>query len=227
MDHETVVREKMTEKYLLNELDNDLLDQFEKHFFDCPDCAQDVCAAAELVAHSKVIMAETAEWSADRVNSRNPKPDHGRQFTWLRPLVAVPVMALLLAIIGYQNLVTLPHLQATLHQPQVLPWVVVNTGTWGDMAPTISVLQGQGFLLFVRIPPDSDYVRYTAELYNPRGKLEWSLTIPATSGRDQWPVQIPGANRESGNYILVVRGVTGKGNSKEIGKASFALQIQK
>jgi hypothetical protein len=66
-----------------------------------------------------------------------------------------------------------------------------------------------------------------AELYNPAGKLEWSLTIPATSAQDQWPVQVPGANREAGSYTLAVHGVTAAGESKEVGRASFELQIQK
>jgi hypothetical protein len=64
-------------------------------------------------------------------------------------------------------------------------------------------------------------------LYNPAGKLEWSLTFPAVAGQDQWPVQIPGADRQSGTYKLVVRGETAAGESKKIGEASFELKIQK
>jgi len=227
MDHETVAREKMTEKYLLNELDTVARDQFEEHFFNCPDCALDVRAAAELVGHSKIILAETSEGVPARVTPPHPNPDRGRRFAWLRPVFTVPVMALLLAVIGYQNLVTFPPLQGSLHQPQVLPWAALNIGTWGEGGPTIAVPQGKDFLIFVRIPPDGDYVRYTADLYDPRGKLDWSLTIPATAARDQWPVQIPGTNRQAGIYMLAVHGVTGKADSKEIGKASFELQIQR
>jgi len=96
----------------------------------------------------------------------------------------------------------------------------------------ITTRRGEGFLLFVRIPPEAGYSHYTAELYNPAGKLEWSLTIPVASGKetsaqDQWPVQVPGANRETGNYTLKVRGITAAGESKEVGLASFELQIQK
>ena len=83
----------------------------------------------------------------------------------------------------------------------------------------------------MRIPPDGSYSHYTTDLYNPAGKLEWSLTIPVASGKttsaqDQWPVQVPGANREAGSYTLAVHGVTVAGESKEVGRASFELQIQ-
>jgi hypothetical protein len=149
-----------------------------------------------------------------------------------RPAFAVPVMALLLGVIGYQNLVTYPQLTRKLNSPNVLPWASVNVGTWGSAAPVITARPGEGFLLFVRIPPDNSYSSYMAELYNPTGKLEWSLAIPMSSAQkasaqDQWPVQVPAANREAGSYKLAVRGVTATGDSKEVGQASFELQLLK
>jgi hypothetical protein len=48
-----------------------------------------------------------------------------------------------------------------------------------------------------------------------------------TSAQDQWPVQVPGANREAGSYKLKVRGVTAAGESRDIGLTPFELQIQK
>lgn len=148
----------------------------------------------------------------------------------LRPVFAVPVLALLLAVIGYQNLVTYPQMTRqlnSLNSPQLLPWGAVNVGTYGSEGPVIVTRPGEGFLLFVRIPPEGGYSHYTAELYNPARKVEWSLTIPATSAQDQWPVRVPGASREAGNYTLTVRGVTATGDIKEVGRASFELQIQK
>lgn len=100
-------------------------------------------------------------------------------------------------------------------------------GTFGSGGPIVKANTGQGFLLFVRIPPEGIYSQYTAELYNPAGKVEWKVTIPASSTQDQWPLQVPAANREAGSYSLVVRGVSAAGESKEIGRASFELQIQK
>jgi hypothetical protein len=235
MDHDAVVRQKMTEKYLLDELDPAARDEFEEHFFDCPDCAVDVRAGVLFVEQSKVVLAGKSEPVSTRLPVTAPvkvKPGWLAGLRpglrpMLRPALALPVMALLLVVIGYQNLVTYPHLQQALNSPQVLPWAPVNVGTYGSEGPVITTGPGKGFLLFVRIPPDGGYSHYTAELYNPAGKVEWSLMIPATPGEDQWPVQIPGGKREAGNYILAVRGITAAGISKEVGRASFELQIQK
>jgi anti-sigma factor RsiW len=226
MDHDVAIQQKMTEKYLLNELDPDERNEFEEHFFDCQACALDVHAAARLIEQSKDVLAEELVPASAPVPSQVPASPNPGWFAWLRPAFALPALVALLMVVAYQNLVTYPKLQQALNQPQVLPWASVNVGTWGAGGPTVTAAQGKGFLLFVRIPPDGVYDHYQADLINPAGKLEWSLTIPAVAGRDQWPVQVPGANRESGTYTLAVHGVTTAGEHKEVGRTSFELQIQ-
>lgn len=223
MDHDLVVRQKMTERYLLDELDAREKDEFEEHFFDCPECALDVRAASVFVEQSKTVLAEKSE----KANAPVHTPPQAGWFAWLRPAFALPAFALLLVVIGYQNLVTYPRLKEAVNRPQVLPWRSINIATRGANAPVIAVAQGGSFLLFVNIPPDNRYSRYIADLYDPTGTLQWSLTIPATAAQDQYPVQVPGANRAPGNYSLAVRGVTAAGDSTQVGRASFELQVQK
>ncbi|MGA8270761.1 MAG: zf-HC2 domain-containing protein [Candidatus Sulfotelmatobacter sp.] len=228
MDHEVVVRRKVTESYLLGELDPDAREEFEAHFFECPDCALDVRTGSLFVEQSKILLAEKSGPVA--VDSRRSLPAISRAgwWGWLRPALIVPVMALLLVVVGYQNLVTYPHLQQAMNRPQVLPFASVNLGTYGAGDQVISVGPEQGFLLMVRIPPDN-YPRHMADLYNSAGKLEWSLTFPSssTATQDEWPLQVPGAKRAAGSYSLIVHGLTDTGESKEVGRASFELQIQK
>lgn len=223
MDHTEVVREKTTERYLLNELDPEVRDEFEAHYFDCPECAQDVSAASVFVEHSKLVLAESSKPASVRAAVR---PVHGGVFAWLRPAFSAPALALLLAVVGYQNLVTYPRLQSELKQPQILPAVSVNVGTYGAGEAT-TVLEGRGLLLSLRVPPDGAFVRYTAELYNPAGKPEGSFTIAPVPGQDQWSVTVPAVHRAAGTYILAVHGVTSSGESKDLGSTSFQLQIQR
>jgi hypothetical protein len=225
MDHDVVVREKMTERYLLDELKPEVRDEFEEHYFDCPECARDIRAGFEFVQQSKVVMAESLEPVA--THAARPEPAHRGWFSWFRLNFAVPVLALLLAVIGYQNLVTYPRLKDTLTKPQVLPWASVNLGTWGDSGHAISVSSGKSFLLFVRIPPGENCTRYTADLYTPKGELEYSVTFSANPEQDQWPVQVPGSAWESGSYKITVHGLTAAGQSKDLGTSSFELQVQK
>jgi anti-sigma factor RsiW len=111
MDHEVVVRQKMTERYLLNELDPQAREEFEEHFFDCQDCALDVRAGDLFIEQSKVVLAEHFEPASAGLHVPVPayvKPGWTPWMRWLRPALVVPVMAVLLTVVAYQNLVTLP-----------------------------------------------------------------------------------------------------------------------
>jgi hypothetical protein len=225
MDHAVVVRQKMTERYLLDELEPEAREQFEEHYFDCPTCAVDVRAGATFIEQSKVVLAERPNEKV--VRQPGPVSIKPGKFGWLRPAFVLPVMALLVGIIGYQNLVAYPQLAARVSRPSVPPYAAVNVGTYGSDAPVVQAHAGEDFLIFLRIPPEGDYSSYAADLYDDAGKLQWSIKIPAASGRDQWPVQVPGANRAAGIYTVAVRGIGAGGDSKELGRARFELQIQK
>lgn len=226
MDHNEVVRQKLTEKYLLNELEGEQRDEFEEHFFECSECALDIRAGSEFVESSKLVLGQPSE-EVVAVGLATREPVRQGRWAWFRPQFAGAALALLIAVIGYQNLVTLPQLRGVLRQPQTPPWAAVAVGTWGSSGPTVTVPRDSSFLIFVRIPSDGTYTRYIADLYNPAGGLEYSLTIPATSVQDQWPVLIPGGNHEAGNYRISVRGVAGSGEIKDVGSAPFTLQTQK
>src|SRR6516164_11306381 len=98
MNHEEALQQNATERYLLNELDPELRDQFEEHLFGCQECALDVRAAAMFVEQTKVILAEPAV--APAVKESAPAKTTSGWLAWLHPAFAVPVLALLLAVIG-------------------------------------------------------------------------------------------------------------------------------
>jgi hypothetical protein len=225
MQHDEAVRLQMTEQYLLNELSPEARAEFEEHYFECHECAVDVGAGATFVEQSKIILAEKPEVLVA------PVPVPPPWWAWFRPAVVVPVMTMLLAVVGYQNLVLYPQLQQAANQPQVMPFANLTVGTFGSNSPVIEVGAGQGFVLLLRIPPQDGYASYTANLYDPSQKVEWSVTIPSasvhnTSSHDQWALRVPGARRPAGTYTVAVRGEKPDGGSEEVRRASFELQIQ-
>lgn len=222
MDHDLVVREKMPEKYLLGELDSNLRDEFEEHFFQCPECAFDVRAGSEFVAHSKHILKESEE--PRRAATPQPEPGRGKWYSWLRPQFAIPAFALLLVVVGYQNLVTLPQLARAVRTPQVLPATSVNLLTYGASDSELAIHNGESFLVNVIVPPGAHYLAYRVELYNPVGNLAESLSISPSAG-DTWPIRFPSRNWKSGRYKLTVHGLNA-GQDTEVGSASFELKVQ-
>src|SRR5258706_16430100 len=143
MDHTEASQLMIAEKYLLDELSPESRDQFEEHFFGCTECALDVRAGAALVEQMKVVLSEPAPGHQERV----PVPVSGKSawLGWLRPALVLPVLAALLVLIGYQNLVTYPQLQMAANAPQVLPFASINLNNRGANAPVITMHPGQGF----------------------------------------------------------------------------------
>ena len=229
MDHDAVVRQHMTERYLLNELDPQARDDFEEHYFDCPDCAADVHAGALFVEQSKVVFgseegrvipSERPTASPERVPV--PVPASSGWFAWLRPAFALPVL-LLLAVIGYQDRAN-RLLQQAANSPQLLASAVVNVNVRGTEPIAVPVHTGQAFGLSLNVPPDNRFSSYKLDLYSPQGKLEWSRTIPA-SGNDTLSLYVPGSDHAPGT--LAVHGITAGGESEDLGRYPIELQNQK
>jgi hypothetical protein len=227
MEHEEAIRLQMTEQYLLDELSPAAREEFEEHYFDCRECAVDVGVGAAFVQQSKIVLAEREK----PVLAPQLPPEPSPWWAWFRPALVLPVLAMLLAVVTYENLVSLPRLLEAANHPRELPWTTVNIGTLGSDGAVIPVRAGEGFVLLLRIPPQRSYTSYTADLYDPNQILEWTVTLPATvardaSARDQRAVQVPGAKRSPGTYSVVVRGATQGGGSEEVGRGSFELQVQ-
>ncbi|MFY9907159.1 MAG: zf-HC2 domain-containing protein [Terriglobales bacterium] len=239
MDHDAVVRQKMTERYLLNELDPQARDEFEEHYFDCRACAADVHAGALFVEQSKVALrAEmrteipTEDGRKVQFESKTPSvervtvPARSGWFGWLRPAFAVPVLALLLAVIAYQNRENVL-LQQAANRPQVLASAVVNLNVRGVEPISAPAHAGQAFGLTLNLPPGARFSSYKLDLYSPLGKLQWSRTVPASGDALSLyvPAGVSGGDHNAGT--LEVHGLTAGGGSEDLGRYPIELQNQK
>jgi len=220
MDHNEAIRLMGTELYLLNELSPELREQFEEHFFECPECANDVRAGALFLEQTKAILA--ADAAAPQREIAPSKSEKQSSWAWLRPSVAVPLFAMLLAVIAYQNWPS--HRSGS---PQVLQAAYLNMGSRGGNVPSISARQNEGFLLRVSVLPAGSYSSYSADIYSPDGKLQWALDLPYTAEADSYFIQIPGGRHQEGTYAVAVRGIGTDHASTELGRGNFELHIQK
>jgi hypothetical protein len=218
MNHDEAIRMMGTEQYLLNDLSPDLREEFEQHFFECPVCAADVRAGSLLLEQTKAVFA--AEAVAPRREVPAVSSEKSGWWGWLRPAFAAPALALLLAIIAYQNWPS--------HQnPQVLQAAYVNIGSRSGNVPSISASKGHGFLLRLSVPPGQSYSSYFADIYSPEGTIRSSVNLPVSAGTDTYFVQVPSGPYNDGVYSVAIRGVDADGNSTDLGRGSFELHISR
>ncbi len=225
MDHPEAIRLMACEKYLLNELSPELRKSFEEHFFECTECEFDVQAGYALIDGSKDVLSApvTEKWIDAPVK---PK----RWFSWMTPAIAAPVMALLLAVVGYQNLVTVPGLKnevATAQAPQMLNPIYLTAGTNRGSEKVAIAKRNRPVALTVDIPAESRFVSYVCELQSASGELEGSLPVSAEAAKNSVSMAFNLNHGNSGTYQLVVFGVPQSGTQKvEIERQSFELHIQ-
>ena len=227
MDHPEAIRLMAVEKYLLNELSPELRRSFEEHLFECQECEFDVQAGYALIDGSKEALASAAVEVPKAVVP-------GKQSSWLawfRPAFAAPVMALLVAVVGYQNLVTVPGLKnevAAAQAPQILNPVYLTAGTSrSENQVTVTTKRNRPFTLTVDIPAESRFTSYLCELQSPSGELEGSLTVSAEAAKNSVSMSMYPKHGNSGTYQLVVFGVSQDGTQKvAIERQPFELQIQ-
>jgi hypothetical protein len=221
MDHDLAVKSQACEKYLLGELSPDLRDAYEEHYFSCAECATQLRMAAELVGAGQQIFAQTPAVAAGASIIQGS----GGWLRWLRPAIAIPVLATLLLVVGYQNLVMIPQLKES-RAPRVLPmFSLISANTRGETVPAFTTQPNQPLGLYVDVPADAAYSSYGISVQDPSGK-----TIPlrslsyAEAQKTQVLVINPGT---AGNYAVVVLGQAksdvGSSTGKELARIQFTV----
>jgi hypothetical protein len=223
MDHSEANRLMVSEKYLLDELSTAEMEAFEEHLFACHECALDVRAGSVFLENGKAELAKPAP-SVVRVAEER----RSRGFSWWRPAFAIPVMALLLMVVGYQNLVTYPAMKGALAEnraPRILPAAsLVSAATRGASGSTVMIDKGEPFLLPLDIQAQGSFESYVVELQNPAGGVQWSLPVSAEAVKNTLTLQAPGVNL-AGHYEVVVMGRNAQGQNSEVGRYPFDLQF--
>lgn len=238
MDHTEVMKQMITERYLLDELTPDVREAYEEHLFDCPVCSFDLRAGTAFIDEAKVQFPKLASVLSAPVRPFPRRPEAKRTWWkgWLQPAFAAPVFVTLLLIIGYQNLVSYPALRAEASQPRLLPWAPLRGDVRGGPSLAITADHRHGVALPVDLPPQPSagaYSSYAFDLYDPQGKLAWTgVAAAAGNAGDGQRVSlvIPGVMLREGAYTVAVSGlaapgIAAQGNRAPIGRYLFRIHL--
>ncbi len=229
MNHQDATQSMAVEKYVLNELPPELRAEFEEHYFECTECANDLRATTAFLDAAK------AEFKNASVTKPLPAAATKKRGPWLRrPGFVMPALAACLLFIAYQNTVVVPRLHQQIAQfsaPEILPSVsLIGGNSRGGPIPSIAVPPAHPFLLLLDIPTQDRFSSYTCSLYSPSGKLAWQVQVSAQEAIDTISITIPAADRIDGKYSLHVQGNSGPSNIEtpvNLARYSFVLKTQK
>jgi hypothetical protein len=230
MDHSEVVRLKVVEKYILGELTADLREQFEEHYFDCPECAAEVKALATFAAASRMISEEDLVANAEL---RERAKQRRGWFSWLRPVIAAPAIVALAAIVVFESVVTIPALKRQRTPEQTVQVYEssfrVQGTTRGENTSTVTVHSNQSFGLDFDFTPAQSFENYKGMLVDPAGQAVLSFDIKGEEANKELHLVIPADKVHSGKYDLIFIGdgmMNASSKNDQVQHVSFVVQVQ-
>jgi hypothetical protein len=200
MEHNDAVRLQAVEKYILGELPPAIRDDFEDHYFDCAVCSFNLRAGVAFAAGTRQFFTE----APTRAGASGPKPNW---FAWLKPMIAVPAFAVLLLLVGYQNLVSIPQLkQGHGAEVEATPWFpLMDANVKGSAGSRIEVERGKAFSLFYDIttPPRQSDSIYLVQMKDSSGKILATQLVSQQMAKKAVIFNVS-AGLSEGDYKLVI-----------------------
>lgn len=237
MDHRKAVEMHATERYLLGELSEGECAEFEEHFFECSECAEDVRAADALIEGARTSSREApspAEGVAPAPLAARvlPLPGGARRLrAWFWPMPAGVAAALLVTLSGFfwQTLVALPAAQRELalsRAPQPVAWAFLQVSR-SDDEQVVDVARNAR-LLVLRLSGRGSFPRYRLRLSGP-GPTGRVRDVPGPGVDRELEIGLTLGELPAGRYVLEVEGLTaeaGRANPPAVTRYPFSLRFR-
>ena len=233
MDHIKAVNGQFAERYLLKDMTAVEAEEFERHYFECGECARAVEACQLFAANAQAVLAEM-EISGSP--AKNNIEAHRKSFWeiltawWTKSIVMSPAVAALAVVLGavtvFQGAVIIPSLRHAVDDPHILPALQLAGQSRGEASP-IAVPRGTPwFVVAGDIPPDAPYPSFTCSLIA-GGRTLFDLTADKPANGEPITIQIPVKDMPAGTYELAIYGLDASGKKgNRVSNSAFELKFR-
>jgi hypothetical protein len=230
MQHTQADQNLAVERYLLGEMTASEVEEFEEHFFLCPECAEAVKTGATFVDNARAVFKEPSPQAAKEATRRTMKvkPASWWKTFWAPSFAPALAAVLLLCVAGYQHLVVIRGLRAQLAEvtaPQPLASFALHAVSRGSQQ-AIAVPSDVHFIdLYFDVVAESAS-GYSCAVLDGSGSIKSTEHLPPPqSGAGATLHLLIGRSRLSaGDYTLVVS--AGSPGGGEIGRYPFKVEYQ-
>ena len=205
MEHDQAIASMLAEKYILGELRDDDREQFEEHFFNCAECAQDVRDLSSVAQGAKELLKDSARTEPAQQRDARGWLEGWSLPQWLQPggrLAWASAMLAVLVLAGYQNLKF-----GNAVRPQVLQSFMVHPESRGEATSVPVEKLGTFMLLEADLPGSSGNL-----LWNVRKSDSKDIVVqdaaPAPPRGESLKLLFPASSLAPAEYTLTVRRAT-------------------
>ena len=235
MDHMEAVRSNAVERYTLGDLPVGQVEEFERHFFECPQCSEELRTLSVLAENARaVFLEETSRASAPPVEAAAPstpeplpqKPPEPARNWWTQPWAWAPMLAgLVLAVFGgYQAFVSAPSLRREAIQIGQVSEFPLYAAARGEETMVTPKSTEPFYVLYLDMTWDGQAQK--AVLSNEARPSEAQTFELADRGKGTLSIRVPLHALQPGRYVLAVLGKDPSGAEKELARYPFTLRFE-
>ena len=235
MEHTEAIDTGAAERYALGEMSEAERDQYEEHFFDCPDCADEVRSATLFLENAGALAREGERAKEDikeRVGLRPRAFWDWKSLFWPMPLGAAAGLVLLLGgPATYLALVKVPQLQrahAEAESLQAAPWHFLSVSRSEPQVVRVAAAQRLIGLTLTRSGTRT-FPFYSCEVRDASGRVVESNVVPAPAQGGELQIILPAGKLQPGGHVVAVAGLesaSGRPSASDFTLYPFNLERQ-
>lgn len=220
MDHLDADNTKAVERYMLGDLSVSEVEEFERHFFDCPQCSEELRALTIFQENARAVFVEQ-DLAPTPASVHAPESAAGwwRGFSPLFSNFAMALGALIIGIFaGYMAFSMREDAQAI----KGYPLYALARGEETMVSP---VHGSKFYRVYFDKTWEGEYSSYRAEIRDESGAKKLSIPVPLDPTEEEVDVLVPTRKLQSGKYVLVMMGSNGD-KETELARFPYTLQIK-
>jgi hypothetical protein len=229
MDHAHTVDTQAVERYLLGELPAAEAEDFERHYFECPECALAVESGHVFIENARQVWKEDEHVPAREQTHERP-PKWFTRFlaeSWSRPAFALPWAAAVLfgAVALYQGAIVIPGLRSPVEVAEPIPSFQLGGATRGEGSLVAVSVGTPSLSLLADIPSGVNFQKYLCVLTTD-GRTVFRVVAPPP--KEGMPIEILVSTRalKPGKFELAIYGLEPDGRqSGRISTNPFDFQF--
>jgi hypothetical protein len=125
-----------------------------------------------------------------------------RAFAWLRPAFAIPILALLVLLVGLQNVITIPHLKSAASSTMKVQdgdfVSLVGADTRAQGMRLFRIHRDRAAILEIDIPRANEFASYVCDVQDEAGQSLYRQRVPAHEAKASYILFSQAANSSRG-----------------------------
>ncbi|HWJ40599.1 MAG TPA: hypothetical protein VNT29_05680 [Candidatus Limnocylindrales bacterium] len=237
MDHAEAINMRAAERYVLSDLSVSEVEGFERHFFDCPQCSEELRILSVLQENARAVFIEqnstpsfvpavvpaiSTASPASLPATKQKAARAGWRFSWQFAFAPALVVLIAAVFLGFEMG------ERKVDAPQSVNAYPLYAASRGSETVVAVPAGSQFFTLYMDRTWDGEFASYRAAIRDDGQTGAERASMPIASAAQGHMIQVLMSARSlpAGRYVLTILGKDGSGKETKAADYSFTLRFE-